>query len=199
MGRDRHSVAIELEERFPGAHEIPHLRYELDDAAGAPGIGQQSVKIDGKNDRGRTAMRDDTPSPFRSDKRHLDLWCRACRLGIDRFDHARAFVADSGENADRTEQTRRIVDRKRNIARQTIPRWPCGGRRCRTASVHTVERPQREDEREDKQPDGIADELSRSNVVAMIRGVSWPPATWIATSSDPKVNTRNESVSVIVV
>ena len=41
--------------------------------------------------------------------------------------------------------------------------------------------------------------LSRSSVVAMMRGVSWTPATWIATSSDPNVNTTNESVSVIVV
>ena len=35
--------------------------------------------------------------------------------------------------------------------------------------------------------------LSRSSVVAMIRGVYCPPATWIATSSEPKVNTRKES------
>ena len=40
---------------------------------------------------------------------------------------------------------------------------------------------------------------SRSSVVAMTRGVSWNPATWIATSRDPKVNTTNDSVSVIVV
>ena len=41
--------------------------------------------------------------------------------------------------------------------------------------------------------------LSRSSVVAMIRGVSCPPATWIATSSEPNVNTRNDSVSVMTV
>ena len=33
----------------------------------------------------------------------------------------------------------------------------------------------------------------------MMRGVSWPPATWIATSSEPNVKTMNDSVSVIVV
>ena len=33
----------------------------------------------------------------------------------------------------------------------------------------------------------------------MIRGVSWPPATWIATSSEPNVNTRNDKVNVITV
>ena len=41
--------------------------------------------------------------------------------------------------------------------------------------------------------------LSRSSVVAMMRGVSWPPAIWIATSSEPNVNTTNDSVSVMVV
>jgi hypothetical protein len=40
--------------------------------------------------------------------------------------------------------------------------------------------------------------LLRSSVVAMIRGVSCPPATWMATSSEPKVNTRNEIVSVMI-
>ena len=39
--------------------------------------------------------------------------------------------------------------------------------------------------------------LSRSSVVAMMRGVYWPPATWIATSSEPKVKTRNDSFIVI--
>ena len=33
----------------------------------------------------------------------------------------------------------------------------------------------------------------------MIRGVSWPPATWIATSSEPNVNTRNDRASVMTV
>ena len=33
----------------------------------------------------------------------------------------------------------------------------------------------------------------------MILGVSCPPATWIATSSEPNVNTRNDSVSVMTV
>jgi len=41
--------------------------------------------------------------------------------------------------------------------------------------------------------------LSRRSAVAMIRGVSWALATWIATSSDPNVNTRNESASVTTV
>jgi hypothetical protein len=41
--------------------------------------------------------------------------------------------------------------------------------------------------------------LSRNSVVAMIRGLSCPLATWIATSIDPKVKTRNESVSVMMV
>jgi hypothetical protein len=31
----------------------------------------------------------------------------------------------------------------------------------------------------------------------MIRGVSWPLATWIATSMEPKVNTTNDIVAVI--
>ena len=34
--------------------------------------------------------------------------------------------------------------------------------------------------------------LLRSNVVAIIRGVSCPLATWIATSNEPKVNTIKE-------
>ena len=33
----------------------------------------------------------------------------------------------------------------------------------------------------------------------MIRGVSCPPAIWIATSSEPNVNTRNDSASVMIV
>ena len=37
---------------------------------------------------------------------------------------------------------------------------------------------------------------SRSSVVAMMRGVSCPPAIWIATSREPNVNTTNVSVSV---
>ena len=41
--------------------------------------------------------------------------------------------------------------------------------------------------------------LSRSSVVAMIRGVSWPPAICMATSSEPNVKTRNDSVSVMTV
>ena len=41
--------------------------------------------------------------------------------------------------------------------------------------------------------------LSRSNVAAMIRGVSCPLATWIATSREPKVKTVNVSVSVTIV
>ena len=36
--------------------------------------------------------------------------------------------------------------------------------------------------------------LSRSSVVAMMRGVYCPLATWIATSSEPKVKTTNDSV-----
>ncbi len=40
---------------------------------------------------------------------------------------------------------------------------------------------------------------SRSSVVAMMRGVSCPLAIWIATSSEPKVNTTNVSVSVTMV
>ena len=40
---------------------------------------------------------------------------------------------------------------------------------------------------------------SRSSVVAMMRGVSWPLAIWIATSSEPNVKTTNESVSVMSV
>ena len=39
--------------------------------------------------------------------------------------------------------------------------------------------------------------LSRSSVVAMMRGVYCPLATWIATSSEPKVKTTNDSVSVM--
>ena len=42
-------------------------------------------------------------------------------------------------------------------------------------------------------------ELSRSKVVAMILGVSCPPATWIATRREPKVKTMNVSVSVTIV
>ena len=41
--------------------------------------------------------------------------------------------------------------------------------------------------------------LSRSRVVAMMRGVYWPPATWIATSSEPNVKTMNERLSVMKV
>ena len=33
----------------------------------------------------------------------------------------------------------------------------------------------------------------------MMRGVSWPLAIWIATSSEPNVKTTNESVSVMMV
>ncbi len=38
--------------------------------------------------------------------------------------------------------------------------------------------------------------LSRSSVVAMMRGVYWPPAIWMATSSEPNVNTRNDRFMV---
>jgi hypothetical protein len=41
--------------------------------------------------------------------------------------------------------------------------------------------------------------LSRNKVVAMIRGVSWPLAIWMATISEPNVKTINESVSVMIV
>ncbi len=41
--------------------------------------------------------------------------------------------------------------------------------------------------------------LSRSSVVAIIRGVSWPLATWMATSKDPNVKTRNDSASEMTV
>ena len=39
--------------------------------------------------------------------------------------------------------------------------------------------------------------LSRSSVVAMMRGVYCPLATWIATSSEPNVKTSNDSDSVM--
>ena len=39
--------------------------------------------------------------------------------------------------------------------------------------------------------------LSRSSVVAMMRGVYWPLATWIATSSEPKVKTMNDRENVM--
>ena len=41
--------------------------------------------------------------------------------------------------------------------------------------------------------------LLRRSVVAMIRGVNWLLATWSATNSEPNVNTRNDSVSVMTV
>jgi len=41
--------------------------------------------------------------------------------------------------------------------------------------------------------------LSRSRVVAMMRGVYCPLATWIATSSEPKVNTRKDKFAVMMV
>ena len=41
--------------------------------------------------------------------------------------------------------------------------------------------------------------LSRSSVVAMTRGVYWPLATWIATSSEPNVKTTKERLSVMTV
>ena len=40
--------------------------------------------------------------------------------------------------------------------------------------------------------------LSRSSVVAMIRGVYCPLAIWIATSSEPKVKIMSDSVSVTI-
>ncbi len=39
--------------------------------------------------------------------------------------------------------------------------------------------------------------LSRSSVVAMMRGVYCPLATWIATNSEANVKTSNDSVSVM--
>ena len=50
-----------------------------------------------------------------------------------------------------------------------------------------------------KQPTVNRITLSRSSVVAMIRGVYCPPATWIATSSEPNVKTRNERLIVTTV
>ena len=50
-----------------------------------------------------------------------------------------------------------------------------------------------------KQPTVNRITLSRSSVVAMIRGVYCPPATWIATSSEPNVKTRNERFIVTTV
>ena len=41
--------------------------------------------------------------------------------------------------------------------------------------------------------------LSRSSVVAIMRGVYWPLATWMATSSEPNVKTTNERLSVMTV
>ena len=41
--------------------------------------------------------------------------------------------------------------------------------------------------------------LSRSSVVAMIRGVSWPLATWMATIIEPKVNTVNAIDEAMIV
>jgi hypothetical protein len=43
-----------------------------------------------------------------------------------------------------------------------------------------------------KRPTLYRTTLLRRSVVAMILGVSWPPATWIATSNEPNVNTRND-------
>ncbi len=48
-----------------------------------------------------------------------------------------------------------------------------------------------------KMPTIVRMTLSRSRVVAMMRGVYWPPATWIATSSEPKVKTMNEMLRVM--
>ena len=50
-----------------------------------------------------------------------------------------------------------------------------------------------------KQPTVNRMTLSRSSVVAMIRGVYCPPATWIATSSEPNVKTRKERFNVTTV
>ena len=62
-----------------------------------------------------------------------------------------------------------------------------------------IERHDGKDQREHEQPDAVADDVVAQQRVAMIRGVSWPPAIWIATSSEPNVNTRNDSVSVMTV
>ena len=40
--------------------------------------------------------------------------------------------------------------------------------------------------------------LSRSSMVAIIRGVSCPLATWIATSIDPNVKTTKASVNEMI-
>ena len=48
-----------------------------------------------------------------------------------------------------------------------------------------------------KTPTTVRMALSRNSVVAMMRGVYCPPATWIATSSEPKVKTRNDRFIVM--
>jgi hypothetical protein len=57
----------------------------------------------------------------------------------------------------------------------------------------------REQQRENEQPNSVSNDVVRSKVVAITRGVSWPPATWIATSNDPNVNTIKDKVIVVTV
>ena len=88
--------------------------------------------------------------------------------------------------------------RKRNTITEKMPSMPATSRSsCFTVSSIRVSTRTAKARVNTNMPTIARMTLSRSSVVAMMRGVYWPPATWIATSSEPKVKTMNERLRVM--
>ena len=85
---------------------------------------------------------------------------RGRRVRIDGLDHGHAFVADAGDDADRPQQARRVVDQEQEVGDARDAENP--GDRC-DQLVHRlflpVERSDGEHQREHEQADAVADDV----------------------------------------
>ena len=99
-------------------------------------------------------------------------------FGIDALDDPKALLAHAPHDADRAQQPRRIVDQEQKRHDRDEPK-DCRDAQDKTWNVVSIRATLSDgkQQRENEQPHGGRMTLSRSSVVAMIRGVSCPLAT----------------------
>jgi hypothetical protein len=153
--------------------EFADPRRKLDDAVCSLRLRGEHPDIDGEDD-GRGAL-------VRYEGRGLAIdlvwrgWLSAVRpgLGINGVQHRKAILRHAADDAHRTQQTCRIVDEvekagERQRAKNAGKPDDEGGRR----RVDPGDGADREEQLADEQPTVKRITLSRSSVVAMMRGVS---------------------------
>jgi hypothetical protein len=122
---DRRRAAVEHEQRLSGGDKIPHLWHELDDALVALRQCHQRREIDSEHDFRRTFVLHFAIwrlGPFVK-RNSLERQCGS-RIGIHGFDHRDTLVADVGDDRDRSQQTRRVVDQEQEVGDACDPENP---------------------------------------------------------------------------